>query len=185
MKKLATVATLAILTASSVSAEGFYVGAGISQERFGQPCVDVCKSTNAIALIGYDINDMISVEAETSLPVSKDNSTESLSEIPTDFSVYHTAVFAKFTLPTSGSFKPFARAGMTKGTFKAENMSIGSSVGPSVIKVNDTVFSYGIGAEWAMSEKFGLRVDYSKMKISSDGQPLDTDVLALSSVYRF
>ena len=183
MKKLATVATLAILTASSVSAEGFYVGAGISQERFGQPCVDVCKSTNAIALIGYDINDMISVEAETSLPVSKHNITAS--EITADVSVYHTAVFAKFTLPTSGSFKPFARAGMTKGTFKAENMSIGSSVGPSVIKVNDTVFSYGIGAEWAMSEKFGLRVDYSKMKISSDGQPLDTDVLALSSVYRF
>ena len=182
MKKLATVAALAILTASSVSAEGFYVGAGISQERLstvGAP--DSVKSTNAIALIGYDINDMISVEAETSLPVSKDNTTESFSEITADVSVLHTAVFAKFTLPTSGSFKPFARAGMTKGTFKAENMS----EGPSVIKVNDTVFSYGIGAEWAMSEKFGLRVDYSKMKISSDGQPLDTDVLALSSVYRF
>ena len=183
MKKLATVATLAILTASSVSAEGFYVGAGISQERIKDSGPDSVKSTNAIALIGYDINDMISVEAETSFPVSKHNITAS--EITADVSVYHTAVFAKFTLPTSGSFKPFARAGMTKGTFKAENMSIGSSVGPSVIKVNDTVFSYGIGAEWAMSEKFGLRVDYSKMKISSDGQPLDTDVLALSSVYRF
>ena len=179
MKKLATVATLAILTASSVSAEGFYVGAGISQERFGQPCGDVCKSTNAIALIGYDINDMISVEAETSLPVSKDNSTESLSEIPTDFSVYHTAVFAKFTLPTSGSFKPFARAGMMKGTFKAE------AIGDYDYKVNDTVFSFGIGAEWAMSEKFGLRVDYSMMEMSDDGSPADVDVLALSSVYRF
>ena len=85
MKKLATVATLAILTASSVSAEGFYVGAGISQERIKDSGPDSVKSTNAIALIGYDINDMISVEAETSLPVSKDNSTESLSEIPTDF----------------------------------------------------------------------------------------------------
>ena len=75
MKKLTTVAVLAILTASSVSAEGFYVGAGISQERL-KPCGDVCKSTNAIALIGYDINDMISVEAETSLPVSKYNLTD-------------------------------------------------------------------------------------------------------------
>ena len=37
MKKLATVAALAILTASSVSAEGFYVGAGISQERVKNP----------------------------------------------------------------------------------------------------------------------------------------------------
>ena len=177
MKKLATVATLAILTASSVSAEGFYVGAGISQERFGQPCVDVCKSTNAIALIGYDINDMISVEAETSLPVSKHNITAS--EITADVSVYHTAVFAKFTLPTSGSFKPFARAGMMKGTFKAE------AIGDYDYKVNDTVFSFGIGAEWAMSEKFGLRVDYSMMEMSDDGSPADVDVLALSSVYRF
>ena len=179
MKKLATVATLAILTASSVSAEGFYVGAGISQERFGQPCVDVCKSTNAIALIGYDINDMISVEAETSLPVSKHNITDIASEITADFSVYHTAVFAKFTLPTSGSFKPFARAGMMKGTFKAE------AIGDYDYKVNDTVFSFGIGAEWAMSEKFGLRVDYSMMEMSDDGSPADVDVLALSSVYRF
>jgi len=180
MKKLATVAALAILTASSVSAEGFYVGAGISQERLlpiGAPFS--VKSTNAIALIGYDINDMISVEAETSLPVSKHNITAS--EITADVSVYHTAVFAKFTLPTSGSFKPFARAGMTKGTFKAENMS----EGPSVIKVNDTVFSYGIGAEWALSEKFGLRVDYSMMEMSNDVSPGDVEVIALSSVYRF
>jgi opacity protein-like surface antigen len=175
MKKLTTVAVLAILTASSVSAEGFYVGAGISQERVKEPCGDTCKSTNAIASIGYDINDLIAVEAETSLPVSK------TSDDGIVLSVKHTAVHLKFTLPTSGSFKPFARAGITKGTFKAENMS----EGPSVIKVNDTVFSYGIGAEWAMSEKFGLRVDYSMMEISSSGMPIDMDVLALSSVYRF
>ena len=177
MEKLATVATLAILTASSVSAEGFYVGAGISQERIKDSGPDSVKSTNAIALIGYDINDMISVEAETSLPVSKHNITAS--EITADVSVYHTAVFAKFTLPTSGSFKPFARAGMMKGTFKAE------AIGDYDYKVNDTVFSFGIGAEWAMSEKFGLRVDYSMMEMSDDGSPADVDVLALSSVYRF
>ena len=85
MKKLATVATLAILTASSVSAEGFYVGAGISQERLSPDDAPLSfKSTNAIALIGYDINDMISVEAETSLPVSKHNITAS--EITADVS---------------------------------------------------------------------------------------------------
>jgi len=170
MKKLATVAALAILTASSVSAEGFYVGAGISQERFGQPCGDVCKSTNAIASIGYDINDLIAVEAETSLPVSK------TSVDGTNLSVKHTAVHLKFTLPTSGSFKPFARAGMMKGTFEAED--IGDDL---YFKVSDTVFSYGIGAEWALSEKFGLRVDYSMSEI--DGA--DVEVIALSSVYRF
>ena len=174
MKKLASVATLAILTASSVSAEGFYVGAGISQERLSPPySSDSFKSTNAIALIGYDINDMISVEAETSLPVSK------TSFAGANISVKHTAVHLKFTLPTSGSFKPFARAGMTKGTFKAE------VTGDYDYKVNDTVFSYGIGAEWAMSEKFGLRVDYSMMEMSDDGSPADVEVLALSSVYRF
>ena len=170
MKKLATVAALAILTASSVSAEGFYVGAGISQERFGQPCGDVCKSTNAIASIGYDINDLIAVEAETSLPVSK------TSDDGIVLSVKHTAVHLKFTLPTSGSFKPFARAGMMKGTFEAED--IGDDL---YFKVSDTVFSYGIGAEWALSEKFGLRVDYSMSEI--DGA--DGEVIALSSVYRF
>ena len=170
MKKLATVAALAILTASSVSAEGFYVGAGISKERVKQPCGDVCKSTNAIASIGYDINDLIAVEAETSLPVSK------TSVDGTNLSVKHTAVHLKFTLPTSGSFKPFARAGMMKGTFEAED--IGDDL---YFKVSDTVFSYGIGAEWALSEKFGLRVDYSMSEI--DGA--DVEVIALSSVYRF
>ena len=65
MKKLATVATLAILTASSVSAEGFYVGAGISHERIKDNGAVSLKSTNAIALIGYDINDMIKSWDET------------------------------------------------------------------------------------------------------------------------
>ena len=183
MKKLATVATLAILTASSVSAEGFYVGAGISQERIKDSLPVSFKSTNAIALIGYDINDMISVEAETSLPVSKTSLETSLgtSFEGVNLSVNHTAVFAKFTLPTSGSFKPFARAGMMKGTFKAVNIPSGEVEA----EINDTVFSYGIGAEWALSEKFGLRVDYSMMEMSDDGSPADVEVLALSSVYRF
>ena len=123
---------------------------------------------------------MISVEAETSLPVSK-HTTDSFSESTTHISVYHTAVFAKFTLPTSGSFKPFARAGMTKGSWKVEAIPSGELLD----KVNDTVFSYGIGAEWALSEKFGLRVDYSMMEMSDDGSPVDVEVLALSSVYRF
>ena len=179
MKKLATVAALAILAASSVSAEGFYVGAGISQERIKGSGSVSFKSTNAIALIGYDINDMISVEAETSLPVSKTSLETSLEGV--NISVNHTAVFAKFTLPTSGSFKPFARAGMTKGTFKAEDIPSGEVID----KLNDTVFSYGIGAEWAMSEKFGLRVDYSMMEMSNDVSPGDVEVIALSSVYRF
>ena len=176
MKKLATVAALAILAASSVSAEGFYVGAGISQERLSPVVVPFSfKSTNAIALIGYDINDMISVEAETSLPVSKGSFEDA------NISVNHTAVHLKFTLPTSGSFKPFARAGMMKGSWKAEAIPSGEVVQ----KVNDTVFSYGIGAEWALSEKFGLRVDYSMMEMSNDVSPVDVEVLALSSVYRF
>ena len=169
MKKLTTVAVLAILTASSVSAEGFYVGAGISQERVKEPCGDTCKSTNAIASIGYDINDLIAVEAETSLPVSK------TSDDGIDLSVKHTAVHLKFTLPTSGSFKPFARAGMMKGIFEAKESS------NVVSNVNDTVFSYGIGAEWALSEKFGLRVDYSMIEIEG----ANGEVIALSSVYRF
>jgi len=175
MKKLATVATLAILTASSVSAEGFYVGAGISKERIKDTLPVSFKSTNAIALIGYDINDMISVEAETSLPVSKGSFEDK------NISVNHTAVHLKFTLPTSGSFKPFARAGMMKGSWKAEAIPSGEVVQ----KVNDTVFSYGIGAEWALSEKFGLRVDYSMMEMSNDVSPGDVEVIALSSVYRF
>ena len=180
MKKLTTVAVLAILTASSVSAEGFYVGAGISQERLSPVGAPVSfKSTNAIALIGYDINDMISVEAETSLPVSKNNITDIESETTAEFSIYHTAVFAKFTLPTSGSFKPFARAGMTKVAFKAEDES-------NYAVLDDTVFSYGIGAEWALSEKFGLRADYTISKFDPyDDSPVDVEVIALSSVYRF
>ena len=179
MKKLATVAALAILTASSVSAEGFYVGAGISQEKAKPPVGDSLKSTNAIALIGYEVNDMISIEAETSLPVSKYNLNDSSSETTAEFSIYHTAVFAKFTLPTSGSFKPFARAGMTKVAFKAEDES-------NYAVLDDTVFSYGIGAEWALSEKFGLRADYTISKFDPyDDSPADVEVIALSSVYRF
>jgi len=175
MKKLATVAALAILTASSVSAEGFYVGAGISQENLKETG-GLYKSTNAIALIGYEVNDMISVEAETSLP-ARANGIMMDEGSGTELSVYHTAVFAKFTLPTSGSIKPFARAGMGKLKVKISNM-----FGPEFANISSSnEFSYGIGAEWTLSEKFGLRVDYSMLEIEG----ADGEVFALSSVYRF
>ena len=70
---------------------------------------------------------------------------------------------------------------MMKGTFEAKD--IGDDL---YFKVSDTVFSYGIGAEWALSEKFGLRADYTMSKFDPyDDSPVDVEVIALSSVYRF
>ena len=86
----------------------------------------------------------------------------------------HMAAYAKLSLPTSGPIKPYARLGMARAEASA-------TVGSTTVSVNDSAFSYGIGAEWELSEQTGIRLDYT----AADYGVTDASVLALTTVFRF
>jgi opacity protein-like surface antigen len=60
-------------------------------------------------------------------------------------------------------------------------ISTSATVGSTTVSVNDSAFSYGIGAEWKLSEQTGIRLDYT----TADYGVTDASVLALTSVIRF
>ena len=60
-------------------------------------------------------------------------------------------------------------------------ISTSATVSSTTVSVNDCAFSYGIGAEWELSEQTGIRLDYT----AADYGVTDASVLALTSVFRF
>ena len=52
------------------------------------------------------------------------------------------------------------------------------------IKENETELSYGIGAQWATSERLGLRIDYTIVNVDTVGNGSE-GLFALNTVYRF
>lgn len=170
MKKLISVVILNTLIASSVYADGFYVSAGISSERLKY------KSLNAVVLIGYNINQILSAELETSLDIVPGIMRLKETEPPydtVDYKISHTSAFTKFILPISGPIEPFARIGLTEITTEVMNN-----------KQSETNFSYGFGAIWTMFEKLGLRVDYTIINIDTKGNGSE-DIFSVSTVYSF
>ena len=172
MKKLLALSAIALVTGSSAYAEGFYFGTGVAKVDAKELSYKY-GSTNFLAMIGYEINPYLSIEAEASLALSKDKVAVSGSVV--ELGMEHFATFAKFSLPTSGSIKPYARLGMSKGEASV-------TVGSVTLSANDTSFSYGLGAEYILNDNSGIRFDYST---ADYGTYTTGTIVAITSVYRF
>ena len=172
MLRVTTAALIAIMSTTAASAEGIYIGYGFASVGADEPGYKY-NSINAIGMIGYEVNDYLSIEGELSMPISEDKLTIGSSTV--DIGLEHIGAHAKLTLPTSGPIKPFARLGMIRGKAAA-------TIGSTTVSVSDSALSYGFGAEWEFSERSGLRLDYTMTELDGD---TDASVLALTSVYRF
>ena len=145
MRKFVCAAWL-IVASLPASAEGYYAGFGFANVT-GKELGYSWTSFNAIGLGGYEVNEYISVEGEASFVISEG------SLLGVDIGNKHMGAFVKFALPTSGAFTPHARIGYVKGEAKASSGSVS-------ISVDDTAFSYGIGAEYDFGNS-SFRADYS------------------------
>ena len=155
------------LLALPAAAEGTYAGFGFANAT-GEEATASYTSFNGIGLIGYNMNEYVSFEAEASFVIKKG------SVLGIDIGASHMGTFAKFSLPTSGNFTPHARLGYIKGEAKA-------SAGNVSIAVDDTAVSYGIGAEYEFVGGSSFRADYSVSKL--DGT--DASILSFMTVVNF
>ena len=171
MLRLSSAVLIAAMTTGSASAEGLYLGTGFASVNAEEPGYKY-GSTNILGLIGYEVNDYLSLEGELSVAISKD--TIRIASTNIEIGTEHMAAYAKLTLPTAVPIKPYARFGMARAKASA-------TVGSTTVSVNDSAFSYGIGAEWELSEQTGIRLDYT----AADYGVTDASVLALTSVFRF
>ena len=164
-------AALLVIGATTVQAEGLYLGIGYGSVE-AKDTVYSYTSSNVMGLIGYEINDAFSIEAETSSAVSKDTIT--IGSTAVKIGMKHTAVYLKYSMPLDGTFIPFVRIGSSTGTASA-------TAGATTVSVDDSAFSWGIGAEYKMSETIGVRVDYS----TADYGATDGTVTGITFVNRF
>ena len=172
MLRVTTATLIALMSTGAASAEGAYIGYGFANVNAKQS-VHNWASTNAILVLGYEVNDYLSLEGETSITISEGQII--YSGISIDMENEHLGAFAKLTLPTSGSIKPYARLGMVRGSYSM------SSGGASFNAPDASAFAYGFGAEWEYSENKGIRLDYAV----ADFDITDSEIIAITSVYRF
>lgn len=170
MKKLAfaAVAGAALLMAGPAMAQdsGFYIGAGVGQ--FGLDIEDFSDEDTAFkGLVGYDFNRYFAAELEYF-----DGGTVEDFGISLDVSGFNLSLKAAW--PFTDQFSVYGKVGMVAWEVDAKGLVEGSDDG------ND--FSWGVGAGYAFTPNFAVRVEYQGFEI----EDTDTaDLISAAVVWKF
>ena len=167
---LFTAAAAAVLAAPAMAQERVYGSVAYSQlEADG---VDLGAVTGRL---GYKFNPNFAVEGEASFGVSDDDVTIGATTASVEHE-YDAAVYAVGTLPISPNFELFARGGY--GTTEIEASAAGFTASES-----GESWNYGVGANWFLDGRNGIRADWTRRDFTNDGG--EADVWSLGYVRRF
>ena len=167
---LFTAAAAALLAAPAMAQERVYGSVAYSQlEADG---VDLGAVTGRL---GYKFNPNFAVEGEASFGVSDDDVTIGATTASVEHE-YDAAVYAVGTLPISPNFELFARGGY--GTTEIEASAAGFTASES-----GESWNYGVGANWFLDGRNGIRADWTRRDFTNDGG--EADVWSLGYVRRF
>lgn len=163
MRKLALLAAVAAavlaVPAAASAQEGLYVGGGYTQ--FSGDDVDVGAITGRV---GYRFHPNFAVEGEGSFGVVDDDIGGVDVELDNSFGVYGVGV-----LPVTPRVDLFGRVGyhnteVSGGGFTAEADGV----------------AFGGGAQWNVSDRFGIRGEYTRLEGDDDG----VNTFGVSGVWR-
>jgi len=161
---LASLAALAV--ASPALAQGkLELGAGYS--NFDVEDADIGALT---ARGTYFINPHVGVEAEASFGIDDDQVAGA--DVELDNSL---AAFGVVQAPVTDRVDVFARAGYATNEYNVSVPGVGSA------SESDDGFAYGVGAKVFLTERFGLRGDFTKY----DGDDTEADVISVGGVMKF
>ncbi|MEP3889992.1 MAG: outer membrane beta-barrel protein [Hellea sp.] len=178
--------------AAQDSYAGIYANIGISQLSADLDLSDLDLENNRVDLgqenvkallvngrLGYRVNRMLAVEGDVGFGLGGDNFQRTIpvdvnplgvvnvdADVDLDVKSYF-GVFARGILPVSEKFDLFARAGY--GTAKAEATATGSTAllpgfsATATESQSSSGFAYGVGAEYHIDARHGIRIDYSSI----------------------
>lgn len=177
--------------------EGLYANIGISQLSADLDLTDLNLQGNAVNLgeettkvimingrLGYRLNQYIGIEGDAGFGIGKDSFQRTIPVNVDTFGVVNVdadadlsiknyfGIFARGILPVSDQFDVFIRGGY--GTAKAEASAVGTTAllpgfsANAVESQSTNGFAYGVGAEYHINERHGIRADFSA--ISSEAQ---------------
>ena len=188
---------LASNAAAQDSHQGLYANMGVSQLSADLDLSDLDLQGNSVdfgketakiiminARLGYRVNQYIAIEGDAGFGIGGDDFQRSIpvnvnplgvvtvdADADLDVKNYF-GVFARGILPVSDQFDIFVRGGY--GTAKAEASAIATTASLAGFSANvsdsqsTNDFAYGIGAEYHINERHGVRADFSA--IGSEAQ---------------
>lgn len=187
---LAGVCALAGPAAAQDSYEGVYANIGIGQINADLDLSNLDLQGNTIDLdqeeikalivsgrVGYRLNRFLAIEGDAgfglggddfqrAIPVNIDGFGTVNVDADADLKVKsYYGIFARGILPVGDKFDIFGRAGY--GTAKAEGTVVGTTsllpgFSASATESQSTSgFAYGVGAEYHLNERHGIRIDYT------------------------
>lgn len=166
MKILALSAAVAALAALATPAAAqtwdsgqVYGGLGYTQYSFDDEDVGA-----ATARLGYRFHPNFAVEGEAATGVSDDDN----AELDNAWGIYGVGI-----LPVSERFDVFGRVGY-------QQVEASRDIGPDI---ENEGAGYGVGANFRVTDRFGVRADYTRLDGGDDGE--DADAIGVSGTLNF
>ena len=170
----------ATLVAASVAAIPALSHAQVSPEYYGSVGYGSTRADGADVgaiqgRLGAKLTPHFGVEGEVGVGVTDDKT--DVAGVPVNVELKHqAAAYAVGYLPVTPNIDLLARAGYGTTKFKA------SSGGVSATDSQDS-WNYGVGAQYRLDDKNGLRADWTKSEYTNS--KADADTLAVSYVRKF
>jgi hypothetical protein len=165
---------------SKAPSSGFYAGfgygsLGIESGTLGDYTLGDLDFPAGLLLAGFEINKYLAVEAEGTVMTQDDT----YSGIYRDYDVEasYNGVFIKAQMPLSDVFSAHLRLGRIE-----RQLEIPSIAGT---KSTSTSTGYGIGGEYRLTEKLGVRADYTWGELSDSNGSSDVKFMSLLAVFHF
>ena len=155
---------------SKAPSSGFYAGFGYGSLVLGSDTLDL-DFPAGLLLAGFEINKYLAVEAEGTVMTRDDT----LSGYDVEGS--YNGVFIKAQMPLSDVFSAHLRLGRIE-----RQLEIPSITGT---KRTSTSTGYGIGGEYRLTEKLGVRADYTWGELSDSNGSSDVKLMSLLAVFHF
>ena len=154
-------------TSEAKADAGFYAGVSYSQLDYSESGIDDLDFSTVGGLVGYNLSSSFAIEIRG----AKGQSDDSLYGIGVEIDKTM-SVLGKFSLPNETNVTPYVIAGYSKGWLKADGG----------FKGDESDFSYGIGAAFALTDQLSVSAEYASL---IDKDDVEVAALSLMAIYTF
>lgn len=155
VKTLVQAATLAFVGcfSSAQVASDPYVGTALGLAKIeNDELRGDAKNTTLILIAGHQFNDYFALEARMGTGLKSDTVTFNGQPMKVDTNTFM-GLYGKALLPLESPITPYIVVGATRGTTTLKVNGLKD-------KDSDSDLSYGIGADWAVSQSFSVNIEY-------------------------